>query len=194
MRVTRALILCALIAAGCASAGSETPAPTQTTADAGTTSSSTTTSSTSTTSTTVDLPDVSLPDVDIDDAAEAFRSIMGFIDELSRNPQPNLLVGYYDPDCSTYGVVVDSFTTLADNGWRWAVLEPTEITELLPVLQNESDAQLIATYTIAADELYDAEGNLVRVEPEQSFERGITLTRSADTGWRICESLEVIDP
>lgn len=119
---------------------------------------------------------------------------MAFVDDLNRNPQPDLLVGYYDPECSTYGVVLDNFTRLVDNEWRWAVEEPTEISELLPVIQTDSEAQLIATYTVAADELLDSTGEVVGRERAQTVEQGITLVRSDDHGWRICEVAPVVDP
>lgn len=183
---------CLLLAGACASGSSADP-----TTPATTPSPTTATSAEPTTTTTPvpgGVPGVTLPDVDVDDAGEALRSIMAFVDDLSRDPQPDLLVNYYDPGCATYDIVFDNFSRLADNEWQWAVLEPTEITSLLPVIQTDTEAQLIATYTVAADELMDVSGTVVRREPAQTYEQGITLKRSTEYGWRICDSVEVIDP
>lgn len=191
--------LCALVASACSDSdtgtisdgGSTTnTAPTTTTSSAPTT---TTTAGTAPTTAAV-VPDVSLPDVKIDDAQEAYRRIVAFVDDLSRNPQPDLLERYYDPECSTYPVILNSFTELVDNGWRYAVLEPTEITRLLSVFQDDRDAVLLSSYTIAADEVYDVDGNLVRQDPAQDFEKSISLTNSDEFGWRICEVDEVFSP
>ena len=187
------LVMVVLVAASCSS-DSDSAATTETPPTSTTTTTTTTTTPTTvapTTSTPSQLPDVSLPDVNIDDARDALRLIFGFIDDLSRNPQPELLDLYYDPECSTYPTILSNFTELVENGWRYAGLEATELRQMLPVFQNDDDAQIVATYRIAPDEVYDAEGNLVREDPEQILEKGFYLTRSDELGWRICEVLEV---
>ncbi|MCP4247459.1 MAG: hypothetical protein GY778_10465, partial [bacterium] len=55
----------------------------------------------------------------------------------------------------------------------------------------ETDAQLIANYRVAPDEVYDADGNLVREDAEKLVEHGISLTFDDEFGWRICEVREV---
>jgi hypothetical protein len=186
-----------LVAASCSSGDAATTAIPTTAVRATTTSTTappTTTTMPATTTTTMgtELPEVPLPDVKIEDARDAFRLITTFIDDLSRNPQLELLELYYDPACSAYQAQVDYWTDFVENDWHFAVFESTEIIQLLPVFQREADAQMVATYRIAPDEVLDSAGTLVRTEPEQVYERGIYLTWSDEFGWRICEARDVV--
>lgn len=186
MRRSALLISFLLVATACSEAdsGPTTGATTRPT--------STTTTSSPASSTTT--RPIELPNVDVEDPGVALTSIVGLVDELNRNPQPGLLAGYYDPACEAYGAVFENLTRLAEENVRWEVPSPTEITSLIPVTDTGTEARIIVSYTVAADRLVDATGTVVGSQPAQDYELAVTLIRSDEYGWRVCESVAVIDP
>ena len=66
--------------------------------------------------------------------------------------------------------------------------------DLVSLGLHDTQAANVYLGQLRLDEGPKQNGNLIRAEPEQTYEQGITLTRSNDYGWRICESLAVIDP